>query len=506
MKKQHILNFSFIVIFVLASGILHLKDFNKLPASTHAWAQSDHYAIALGFYNDGFDIFHPTTFALDVQFPAKEKLEKPNGITAVDLPIVHYIVALLMKALGTTAPWVFRMTMLFLSFLGLFSVFRAFCTVKNSAMAIFFVSFIMFQPIYCFYQDGFHVSMAAFNVFLLALSFGIRYMHSNKQKHFIFLVLLLTLAALMRFTHIISLLALGGSFVIISFNRRKLNENIYYIAIGVALVLAYFIYNKILAAEFGSVFLGKPMPPHSIKEAAFFLKRILSTYARGFLPLVHLTSLVMLIVAYKKSKISKGSLVEDSWFLWGFVSLIGTTLFSLLMMWGISAHDYYSLDTWLPFISIALSYMLYHIDYKKISKETLIVAVSLFVVASFSIALEVQLKKYRDDVPLNNTDLIINDFKESSIWLNEIVPAEAQVVLICSGGWNTPMMGWQRKVYRIHNINETTLGRLANEHYDYVVVCRSGISEFYRSRVQSSCQLIDSNGVIDIYQQKGLSQ
>ncbi len=75
-------NVCFILFFAVASIFLHIKDYNKLPTSIHAWAQSDHYALALGFYNDGMDFFHPTTFALDHQFPPKEELKNPQGITS----------------------------------------------------------------------------------------------------------------------------------------------------------------------------------------------------------------------------------------------------------------------------------------------------------------------------------------------------------------------------------------------------------------------------------------
>jgi hypothetical protein len=166
MKRVLKQNIIFIIIFIVASLFLHYKDINKLPSSIHAWAQSDHYALALGFHNDGFNFFKPTTFALDLQFPAKEQVENPQGITSVDFPILHYTVALAMKMLGTTSPWIFRIISLLISFLALFYLFRMVSSIKNVWAASLITAFICFQPIYSYYQTGFHVSSAAFNVLL----------------------------------------------------------------------------------------------------------------------------------------------------------------------------------------------------------------------------------------------------------------------------------------------------------------------------------------------------
>lgn len=172
------------------------------------------------------------------------------------------------------------------------------------------------------------------------------------------------------------------------------------------------------------------------------------------------------------------------------------------MMWGLSAHDYYSLDTWLPFISIVICYLVLNTNFKSINKETLIVASILFSVAAFSVALEIQLKHYRIDAAPSGTEIVIQDFKENSSWLNNNIPKESKALVICPQGWNTPMVGWQRKVYRIHNINEQTLERLNNERYDYIVVHKASITREEKAQIQSYCKLIESNNKLSIYQQQ----
>lgn len=93
------------------------------PRDTHTWAQADRYAQALGFLQNDFDFFHPQTWVLNKQFPSDFKKASPNSITAVDFPVNEYIIALLMKLLGTTNPGVFRLYILFCSFAGLLFLF-----------------------------------------------------------------------------------------------------------------------------------------------------------------------------------------------------------------------------------------------------------------------------------------------------------------------------------------------------------------------------------------------
>ena len=108
-------------VFIIALGIgIQFKYLNEFPAFIHAWAQDDRYALAIGFLDNGFDLFHPETMIYNKQFPGDWQVAYDTTITAVDFPIHEYIVALLMKLFGTTSPWVFRLWTMISSFIGLF--------------------------------------------------------------------------------------------------------------------------------------------------------------------------------------------------------------------------------------------------------------------------------------------------------------------------------------------------------------------------------------------------
>ncbi len=133
-------NMIFILFFFLTTTLLHLKSYNKLPTGVSASQQSDHYALALGFLDDGFDFFHPSSFALSNEFPPIVELKSAQGITAVDFPILHYTVAILMKLFNTRSPVIFRVVSLLWSFIALWFLLYQTSTTDHSMS--FLASFV----------------------------------------------------------------------------------------------------------------------------------------------------------------------------------------------------------------------------------------------------------------------------------------------------------------------------------------------------------------------------
>lgn len=106
---------------LVAAGLFKLRSYmNESPSHIHAWAEQDHYALSLGFINNGFDLFHPETMIYNKQLSGWWHKAYDNTVTPVDFPIHEWCIALLMKLLGTTSPWVFRLWTLLCGFFGLF--------------------------------------------------------------------------------------------------------------------------------------------------------------------------------------------------------------------------------------------------------------------------------------------------------------------------------------------------------------------------------------------------
>ena len=97
---------------------------DEFPKFIHGWAQSDRYALAQGFINNGFNLFKPETLVYNHQFPTNWLRPSNSTITAVDFPIHEYMVAIIMTIVNSTAPLVFRLYTLLYSFVGLFFLYK----------------------------------------------------------------------------------------------------------------------------------------------------------------------------------------------------------------------------------------------------------------------------------------------------------------------------------------------------------------------------------------------
>ncbi len=87
---QKSLLYLFAILIIAASAYLHKDSYRLFPMHVHAWAQSDHFALAQGFIENGFDLFHPK---YDDISKLQSGLENPEGYRMVEFPLYNAIVA-----------------------------------------------------------------------------------------------------------------------------------------------------------------------------------------------------------------------------------------------------------------------------------------------------------------------------------------------------------------------------------------------------------------------------
>lgn len=493
-------NLKFVILFMFSIGFLHFKSFNQLPTKIHAWAQADHYAVALHFMHKDVSFFKPESFSLTHQFPPEKVLENPKGITAMDFPILHYSIGKIMKLTGSKSPFIYRFFMMLLSFFSLFFLFRTLNQLRGYWEAIFICGFILFQPIYVYYQNGFHVSMAAFNVLLIGIVFLIKYLHLKEQKLYLFGVFFLILAALMRFTQIIFLISLLGLHFFDSIKNKKISRKIVLPILGFCLVILYFFYNKTIGKHFGSLFLNEPLLATSLEQLFKHFFNQLKTYAKGFLPIMHLALFVGLYIMYRKNKTENKKDLKP--LLYGLIiATIGVILFNFLMSSSLAVHDYYSLDTWTPLLIMALIYMMLQLHFDVILNKKRIVIIALSVL--LCIASIIQYSKYTAQD--NNADILIADFKESANFLNKHSIEKDKIVIIAYEGWNTPMIGWQKKVHRVAAAFDITVPLIFQENFDLIITHNQSYEEKVSSRMTNFTDFVDKiadNGKVTIWKPK----
>lgn len=462
-KKYHYI--VFVLLFFLSILLLHNKSYKTYPSKTHAWAQSDHYVLSLGFLENGFDFFHPQTYSLTHQFPPKGKTDDNSAITAVDFPILQYCAAILMKISNTKSPWVYRLINLLFSFLALFVLFKTFLELKGFWQSLLLCGFVLFIPVYSYYQNGFLPSMTAFNSLIIGISFMVKHQYSKINRFWYFGILFITLAALMRFTQITFLIALAGVMFLEMIRNKKFNYKFLSVLLGFFIVTGYFLYNRHLANIYGSIFLNKPLITTNINDWFYLLFNQIKTYVREVSTLLHIV--VLVVLTYLLIKQNRIKILKRSFFIrWFLISLLGVLIFNILMIWSMKAHNYYGLDTWIPIMLIGFIALLLNVDTKPYQKYIPIFSI-VVLVGMLNYAFEKQYWKYKFlETP---AEILINDFSESADLLNKHLGNSSKILVISGNGWNTPMVKWNREVYRLAWNYEKELPLIYDKKYDFIV-------------------------------------
>ncbi len=492
---------------IIISIFLHSMSIDKMPMSAFAWAHADHYALAQGFLDNGFDFFHPKTFSLNPGLPPENELLDPQGVTASDFPLLHYVVAIMFKLTGIVSPTIYRIIVLLWSFVCFFMLYRSILYLKGKIYAFFICSFVFLQPCYSFYQDNFHVCATAYNTFVLGLSFLLYYLNNNSYKKKFYLgIIFLTLAALMRFIQIIPVIAILCTFIVLSIRNRKFEMKILTCFISLFCVLSYFIYNQILARKYGSVFMNAPDFVKNLNEAYSYMKQMLLVYPRLVLPPPHFIVLIVLIVLYFK-EITIDKLMKPL-FLWILLNAIGALLFTIITLENVSVHEYYSIDVWLPVLTSLLIYLLFTLDLTTLKKSKVVLFISVLFLSGLFIASRSQYKRY-DSVFSNvlngGEDKIIKTFKDSRFYLDNILSEDKKVLIICESGRNIPQVGWPRDVYRIGGNTFEYYNEIMDKKYDAIVTYNETFKEKllkFHPEFLLVVDFVSSNGKVTIWRQK----
>ena len=469
----------FVSFVLLATIIIHVKSITQPPVSKHAWTQSDWYALSLGFLDNGMDFFHPQTYVL-VKLPDCTK-DVPKGITAADFPIHPYLAACLMKITGCIHPSVFRTLSLILSLTGLLFFFFA---IKNYAedfwLAACGMCFFLFQPTCAYYQDGFIPSIQAFSHFLIGLFFLSRYLSGIKRKilHLALATLFFTIAALTRFPFIIHLLAIEVVLVLLSWkNKRLLLHELLIVAIGLMIVLGYFVYNSYLAKTYGSAFLNRPIPASGIGDFFSCIFEALKNNIRTLLPPIHLLLLLVFgILVVRSTKRNLFSSAEKFFLSYMAAALTGVVCYGILMIKQFPAHDYYAVDTLCPLIAGAFIFGSRLI--KSLLGKNHQLVILFFIIGSFNVCFEYQLRLYSNEKLSLPQFQTINNFEGSDVYLaQQGVPSRRPVLVVGSYEPNIPFIQLKRKGYQVRVPRRDDIKEALKLNYECAITQNSFFDE-----------------------------
>ncbi len=487
-----------VLVLVALSILLYHNTITLFPAFIHSWTQSERYALALGFLNNGFDFFHPCTF----------NLQTISGITRVDFPINEYIVAVLMKLFGSTSPAIFRIYTLTISIIGL--VYLYLLSKKTTASEIksfVIVFFVSLSPLYVYYQAGFIPSVPAIAFIFIAYYYYFSYKENQIKKYFFISIIFFLLAALIRIPFLLFLVAVLANQFWSFIKQRKINwSEIFVFAFSFLLFGIYYRYNVHLGRMYGSMFLDSFLPAKNMQDFKDVLSQIYNVWLFQYFTKAHYPLLLigggftLCSFFFSKENLKK---YRPYWFHL-LIVFCGAGLYFILMLKQFYDHDYYFLDS--LFVPVILFFVLSIVSIKiETNKQKLLWGIffSATIVWAFINCFNNQTERYTtflwDRVETSRQNFIGTDKYLDSIGISK----DAKILVIDAYSTNIPLILMNRKGYTVYQTSrDDAFMPLVNYKWDYVAIqdvfLVSDVMKYFPV-VTAMLEKIGGNGKVSFY-------
>ena len=474
MGKTLINSLLFVIVFVTLSLWQQFDHIHKFPVYHHSWTQSDRYAIALKFKNETLNIFKPESFNLRPSYYEGDGEQLMTGVSAMDLPLIEYLVGITMRITGNDSPDVFRWWALCISLLGLFFIFRipilfGHNVVQGLALAGIFYSSV----IYHHYMVGFLPSMMAFSIFGIGTYFLARFWKENTHRSFIWAVLLFTVAALLRLPFAINLLALLISIALGQrFLKGETRKLLRPLIIAICIVGLYWLYNQYLRTIYGSMFISNFQLPETWAHAKHLVKVSLESWGIQYLHWVGYAFIIVMALwaLFRNGRsLLKG---ENRAVLFHFLAILaGAACFSVLLLQQFPNHDYYGLDAFLPPVVIGLV-LCYWVIKPNVLTMWFIPGLGILGMALFSLPYLNKQQELRYFVQAWNLNhKTYRNFKGSDAFLDEkAIPADAKMLVIDAYTTNIPLIEMKRDGFTLLTTSKSRMEEALKWPFDYVVL------------------------------------
>ncbi len=477
--KNRIPSYIAAAVILCVGLLLGLRQVGLFPAYIHAWSQADWYAISIGFLNNNFDFFHPETLIYNKQFPGWWAVDYGDAITSVDFPIHNYIVALLMKLFGTTAPWVFRLWTLLCSLVGVWFLYLLARRLTQSTLkSLAAVLIFMTAPVYAYYFANFLPSAPALALVAAGLWAYVRHWQGDGMRWWHWSIALLGLATLIRTSHAVVLVAVCGFELIrILMTEEKILRKWISVTIACMAIVAYLFWNKHLAAMHGTIFLGELRTPKSWTEAHDLWEKIkeywqwqyFSRLQHRLIALTLIAAVVILVVRHIKGKATiKNNQLSLGWLI--AIYFLGEICFFVAMMLQYQDHDYYFLDSFFMPCILLFIMALRSLPEMKGHLTTILCIAALAAIGGimFNNAKHNNQERCKSDDRAYECSL---NYAGADQWLDDIgVSRDARILSIFSYPQNAPFIQMGRKGYSLMWFDTNIVDSAMHFPFDYAVI------------------------------------
>ncbi|MFA8299653.1 MAG: hypothetical protein ACEPOV_05795 [Hyphomicrobiales bacterium] len=382
MKKKLSILFVVVGLVFLFSLIYkyHVKDLNNIPLKIHSWVQCEYISIADKFSKEETNFFTPRTYLFNKLYSNDNQGEELSNITRIDFPIHSYIAGMFMRLSGSESPFIYRFLTLLMSMVGLFYLFKLVrLFTEDIIVSIFLIALFLFSPVYFYYLSGTLSTPYALSLAIIGLYFYLKYLKEDKRKNIILSIVFLVLAALIRTSTAVFLIATFSHRILFYFKNKQIHyREVFVYLLGFVLFIGYLLYNIALEEKYGSMFLGNLRMAKSWEEAKKVLTHIYTYNKYIYFTIYHYwlfgAALLFTPIILFSKNIKR---INKDLVLLGLVSLFGSILIFILMMTQYTAHDYYFLDIFVIPLFLILIGVLTSIRIKAFKYQVVV-----FVVAS----------------------------------------------------------------------------------------------------------------------------
>lgn len=466
-----------LVIIIFVGLFLNYKELDKFPKYIHTWTQIDRYALALKFTQSNLNFFKPETFVYNHIYPGNMDIPGDTTITSVDFPIHDYIPAVLMKATGSKSPIFFRLYIMLYSLVGMFFLYKLSLLWTNNFFKSLFVTLLAItSPVFIYYQGGFLPTIPSLTNAIIGIYFYSLYIANGRNSSFNLAILFLTLAGLSRTTFLIPLIAiLGVEFIRILRKEADLRAKIAPVLISVVLIAGYWLYNRYLRLEYGSMFLANFLPAKDMEEAGRIILKAKDNWLTHYFTWFHYAifgCIILLLVNFSIcGRIGKWNKRSGIFGFFILISFIGTFLFAGLLLKQFEVHDYYFLDSFfLPLLLLIILILTFFNlpETKKSNMVLSIVLASIGILLFLTASTKVKERRLTGDWDLHTTT--INNYENSEELLSTLeVPADAKIMVIDGSSPNAALTLMNRNGYTLKYLTKNKVEKGLTWDFDYIV-------------------------------------
>lgn len=430
----------------------------EIPSGVHAWAQWDRYAIALGFLDNGFHLFHPQTFVYNHQFPSDWIQASSSTITAVDFPLHEWLVALIMKMIGNNSIIVLKFYIVAFSLIGLFFWWKTALTLTDNLFKSFVaLVFASASPVFLFYAGSSLPSIPSLASAMAGIFFYVQFKKRHRLSDFYISIIWLTLAALTRTTFVIPLLSVFLVEISSQYkNHHLLKKFSPAVLLSVLTLAGYFFYNRFLFLSHGSMFLNELMPPKSWEQVKDCFQVIFENWTFEWFTGWHYFLFALIFVLSFFKNLKDGNMpnysLANSLKKWSIFSLVGCLMFFIAMLRQFPHHDYYFLDTFFLPLCTMLLLILNKTNFDW-NKQLIQVSISILIfIMVFKVS---EVSNYRHNKLISERfHQMLENFSGTDEWLdNSGIPKNAKVLVVDVPAPNPPFILMKRKGYVVLTSN-----------------------------------------------------